>query len=453
MTTRNAFRLRITSLLTLLLPLAGTAAASPSTTTTTTTAAAESTTRATGAPGRHHGRMALELAGVLAIGNQWYWRDNGQPNAVDWQLEHDMSAVRTKLGDTDGWRFDGNEFDINALGHPGFGMLTHVLGRQNGYTLAETFLISTVVSGTWEVFLELAEYGSVNDMLSTSTAGIPLGETAYQIAHHLDETRFEVRAGAGADNGEAFGVVSARGDLNRVPSSGDGYVRGGRKVDFTIAAASDDEGVRSLAGSAKANLVGYYRNRIDRTVFAGISSEFEYRNQHQRAERAWDLLSTVSAGPTLEVQLRRGEVTVDVGADLFVDFAMVKAQAYDAWRVDHPTAIVRNVMQDKVRPYYYAMGASLDPRINLSYRRLSLGGAVTGRVLGSIDGVDRDQEMLTSDAHISDRDTRAEASLGYRLDRMSLVLDGAVSRRSGSMGDAHGASTGRTAMVTFGYRR
>jgi hypothetical protein len=34
-----------------------------------------------------------------------------------------------------------------------------------------------------------------------------------------------------------------------------------------------------------------------------------------------------------------------------------------------------------------------------------------------------------------------------------MVLDGAVTSRGGSMGDASAQTTGRTAMLTVGYRR
>lgn len=402
---------------------------------------------------RHHVRLALELAGVFAVGNRWYWRDNGKPNIPDWQLKHDMSAVTTKLGTTGGWRFDGNPFDINALGHPGFGMLTHFLARQNGYTLGESFLVSTVASGAWEVFLELAEYGSLNDMLSTSTAGVPLGETAYQIAHHLRETTYEVRGGVGTENGAAFAVVSTRGSLDRIPTVGDGVFRAGRKVGYELALASDTEGVRGLSGSAKAALVGYYRNRADHSLHLALSSEFGYSNQKERAARPWDLQATVSVGPTLDVQLRRGEVTIDAGADLYLDFAMLRAQAYDAWRTMQPTAMIRNVMQDKAQPYYYGMGASLAPHVDVTYRGLHVGGSIAAMLVGSLDGHDRDQEMMSSDAHMTDRDVRAQTWIGYTHANMSVVLDAAVTQRAGAMGAAHDGTQSRAAMLTFGYRR
>src|SRR5690349_6059377 len=127
------------------------------------------------APTRHHVRMALELGAIMGIGHRWYWRDNGEPNRVDWQLGFGGDALQKKLtGFGDGWRFDGNEYNINALGHPAFGTMTHFLARTNGYSAGEAFLISTLASGSWECFVEWAEYGSLNDLAMTSPAGIPL---------------------------------------------------------------------------------------------------------------------------------------------------------------------------------------------------------------------------------------------------------------------------------------
>ena len=404
------------------------------------------------APRRRHLRMALELTTIMAVGNRWYWRDNGKPNIPDWQLKHDMSAVEAKLG-ADGWRFDGNPFDINALGHPGFGALTHFLARQNHYSMGETFLISTVASGGWEIFLELAEYGSINDAFTTSPAGIPIGETAFQIVNHARETEFEVRSGVGAENGSAFGVVSTSGDLNRIPTTGDGTVAGGRKVGYAVAMTSDTAGVRSVQGSTEATLVSYYQNRPNHTLHVGINTSFKYRNVKDRPDRAWDLLSTTSAGPTFDLALRRGDATITLGADLSLDFAMVKSQAYETWRTDHEMARVRNVMQDKAQPYYYGMGASIDPRINVEYGGVNVGGMVAASVFSSIDGADRDQEMLTSKTNMKDHDARAQAWVGYEYGNMSMVLDGALTSRGGSMGDASAQTTGRTAMLTVGYRR
>ena len=419
----------------------------------TATDAAEASETDKPAPRRRHLRMALELTTIMVVGNRWYWRDNGKPNVPDWQLKHDMSAVDTKLTTAGGWRFDGNPFDINALGHPGFGAMTHFLARQNHYSMGETFLISTIASGGWEVFLELAEYGSINDALSTSPAGIPLGETAYQIVNHLRETTYEVRGGVGAENGSSFGVVSTRGELDRIPRVGDGTVGGGRKVGYAVAMTSDTEGVRSVQGSTEATLLGYYQNRENHSLHVGINTGFLYRNVKDRPDRAWDLLSKVSIGPTLDLEVRRGDATITVDADLSLDFAMVKSQAYESWRTGHAMETVRNVMQDKAQPYYYGMGATVAPRINVNLKGFNVGGTVAASLFGSLDGADRDQEMMTADTHMTDHDARAQAWVGYEYGNMSMMLDGALTSRGGSMGDANAQTTGRTAMLTVGYRR
>ncbi len=401
---------------------------------------------------RHHKRMMLELAGMMAIGNRWYWRDNGQPNVVDWQLPWGAEAIEAKLGGTSAWRFDGNAYDINALGHPGFGALTHFLARENDYSIAEAFLISSLASGTWEVFLEWAEYGSLNDMLTTSTAGVPLGETAHQILHHADETVFSARGGVGTSGASTFGVVDVGGDLTTVPTSGDGAVGGGRAVRFAAEVQVDD-GIRAIDGHARTNLAGYYAHRDGRSTFAALTTRFTYKNQRERDDQDWDLLHTVGIGPTVDVTLRRGELTMAVGADAFVDVALVKAQGYDTWRTAHPDAVIRNVMQGKDRPYYYGVGATVAPRVDLAYRRYRVGGSVSGTVIGSIDSADRDQEMLTANPHFTDTDARAQAWVGYERKGVSLLLEGRANRRAGSADQAHASTGGRTAMLTVGFSR
>jgi len=401
---------------------------------------------------RHHRRMAIELAGIFGVGNRWYWRDNGDPNIVDWQLPWGMEAIEAKLGTGGGWRFDGNEYDINALGHPGFGMLTHLLARENHYGIGEAFAISTLASGTWEVFLEWAEYGSINDMLTTSTAGIPLGEAAHQILHHADETQWAARAGVGTSGASPFGVVDVSGDLSTVPTRGEGTVGGGRAVRFAAEIQADDA-VRSIDGEARANLAGWYQNRAARRTFAALTTRFGYRNHKARPERAWDLLTTVGVGPTVDMSMRRGGLTMAVGADAFLDVAMVKSQAYDAWRTAHPTEVIRNVMQDKPRPYYYGVGAFVKPHVDVAYGKVRVGGAVSGTLFGSLDGHDRDQETLTADPHFTDHEARAEAWVGYQRRGMTILLEGRTARRGGSVEDTRAVTGGRTAMLTVGFNR
>jgi hypothetical protein len=70
-----------------------------------------------------------------------------------------------------------------------------------------------------------------------------------------------------------------------------------------------------------------------------------------------------------------------------------------------------------------------------------------------MDGADRDQEMVTADPHINDRDTSGEAWLGYTHRTVTMAVDTRVHGRRGSMGAAQGTSSDHTTMVTLSYQR
>lgn len=412
---------------------------------------------ATRRPARRHGRMAVEVAAMLGVGTAWYWRrDQGQfggANVVDWQLGFHGSSFAAKMSlSRDGWRFDGNSYGLNAVGHPMFGAMTYFMARTNHYTVGESFLISTLASGAWETFTEWAEYGSINDMLATSTTGVPLGEAAYQLAHHWRKARFVVATGAGSEAGATIGSIGVGAALDTSPRAGEGWLAGGRKVSAGLEVALDG-GVRSVEGRAKSSLVGYHRAGPGYQLFAGATTAFEYRDRKDRDGRPWDLLTTIGAGPTVEARLERGGVTIAAGVDVHAQFGMVRAQAYDAWRAMNPAAIVRNSMQDKPRPYYYAGAIALEPRIAVAYRGLDVGGDLTARRLDSLDGADRDQEMMTADPGIHDTDVSASAWAGYSRAGMRLAVQGRIRHRAGSMDDARGEASDRTTMLSLSYER
>src|SRR5687768_13707694 len=140
--------------------------------------------------------LVAELAGMFAIGQVWYFRNGADGNADDWDMPWSLDAVGAKLSGS-AWRYDDNGFVTNSVKHPIiFGAPVHGLARWHGFSLAEAFAISTGTSFLWELAGELPEYGSINDLLSTSTGGLPIGETLYQIVEHPRATRFELRAGA-----------------------------------------------------------------------------------------------------------------------------------------------------------------------------------------------------------------------------------------------------------------
>src|SRR5207248_10562878 len=136
-------------------------------------------------------------------------------------------------------------------------------------------------------------------------------------------------------------------DLDRVPTAGDGTFSAGRHVGAAVEMESDAQGLRSVDGGAKSTLFGMYRNRQDSHLVAALSTEFDYRKQAQRPEREWDLRTMIAFGPSIDYRFRTDDVTVSVGADAYLDFGLVKPEAFAKWRADHPMAVLRNVLENR----------------------------------------------------------------------------------------------------------
>jgi hypothetical protein len=233
---------------------------------------------------------------------------------------------------------------------------------------------------------------------------------------------------------------------------GSGMIVGGRKVNVGTEVAFDG-GVRQIEAGAKSSVVGYYRNAGNTRLFAGASSEFYFRDQNQRDSRDWDYMTTVSAGPTVDARIEAGAATITAGTDIYAEFGMLKSEAYDSWRADHPMAVVRNTMQDKADPYYYAYGVAVTPRINVAYRGVNVGGKVAAHAFTSMNGVDRDQEMMTADPSMRDTDATAEAWLAYTHKSVTVSVDGRAHRRDGKIESARAAQTDTTTMFSVAYNR
>jgi hypothetical protein len=106
----------------------------------------------------------------------------------------------------------------------------------------------------------------------------------------------------------------------------------------------------------------------------------------------------------------------------------------------------------KDHPYYYAGGATFDPRINLSIRDLHVGGQLVASLFNSFDGRDRDQEMKSVDLHFRDHEARGEAWLGYDLGSMSFLVDARATERGGSVAGVKDSTAERSLIATVGYR-
>jgi hypothetical protein len=427
---------------------------------TTAHAQPDVTVRVDPTPPSHWKRMLVEVAGVFGVGEAYYYRGNGRASAYDWQLPGNWSALGRKLTG-DGIRFDSNGFATNALKHPIlFGAAVHQLARENGYSLVESFLISSAVSIGWEFVGEWREYASINDLATTSPAGTPVGESVYQIVHHLRRTHFELHGGLGRVGATSFQTLGASTELDLIPHRAEtaddsGTIRDGKKVWLSLELPFD-HAMRVVDFRSRTSLYGYYRNHVDEggsgyNLFAGLAAEYDYLQKMDRPDWQWDLLANLQVGPTVDLDLYSHGATLRAGLDLTGDFAMVKSYGYGKWRAAHPMAVVQGVLQNNPHYYYYAGGLSLAPRIAVDYGPLSAGAAVAGHAFSSLDGYDRDQEIETAHIHLRDSDRVATAWVGAQAFGVMLRLSASDDHRSGQIGMTQDATTERTLVLSLGY--
>lgn len=132
-------------------------------------------------------RGALEVATVLIVGNVDYLLNTsargGTVHAGDqrWDLRYDWPTFHDKLTG-DYWKLDTNHFNTNFISHPFAGTLYYTAARSNHLSVSESFGYALVGALSWEMFGELREEVSINDVIVTSTSGLALGETFTQLS-------------------------------------------------------------------------------------------------------------------------------------------------------------------------------------------------------------------------------------------------------------------------------
>ena len=79
------------------------------------------------------------------------------------------------------WTFDKDGFDVNQFGHPYEGATMFGLARSTGLNFWESFAYSNAGSFLWEMAGETTR-PSINDLITTGTAGSLLGEALFRMA-------------------------------------------------------------------------------------------------------------------------------------------------------------------------------------------------------------------------------------------------------------------------------
>ena len=78
-----------------------------------------------------------------------------------------------------GWE-DTDDFAVNQIGHPIHGLVYYGAGRVNGFSYYQSVFFSAFAGFVWETFGE-ANHGSINDLITTTTSSLAVGEMFYRL--------------------------------------------------------------------------------------------------------------------------------------------------------------------------------------------------------------------------------------------------------------------------------
>lgn len=128
----------------------------------------------------HHARSLLEMGGGLALGATVYWVFQDR-NVADWDNPRPEERFQSAA-----WILDNNSMFVNYMGHPLTGGLAYGFARANHHGVLMSTGYSFVTSFLWEFVLEFKEKVSINDVIVTPGAGLPIGEFMYKLGLYLD---------------------------------------------------------------------------------------------------------------------------------------------------------------------------------------------------------------------------------------------------------------------------
>jgi hypothetical protein len=130
-------------------------------------------------------RALLEITGVYAVGFTFYLATNQLLPAYD--VGYSWPVFREKLLGT-GLQLDINGLNTNFVGHPLGGSMYYTMARSNQLNVAESTAFAIGGSLLWELFGEVREYISINDMIVTPLAGLAIAEPVFQLGAFFDRS-------------------------------------------------------------------------------------------------------------------------------------------------------------------------------------------------------------------------------------------------------------------------
>jgi hypothetical protein len=399
---------------------------------------------------------AAQILALLSLNAALYW-SNPDKRLRRAELTWSWDSWRSKLITMQGVSFDANDIDTNAVLHPIAGTLYYMASRGNGLGMAESLLFSAAGSALWEYLVEYPEEVSLNDLVITPAAGVAIGEPLHRLGLFFALPaepwhRFHVFAGALAIAREAR-VRSAGAllglDVELIdlpwygrPGRSARVVPGGSFVRIAAEAALDAGGLASFDFVSTVALAGYLWQAIavgpdglmGGSLFAGASTAYSYTH-----DASVDFVDKIGAanlvGPALDLSLHRGPLRLRARLDAYIDFAMVRSAAIEAYLDRRDPRGIQSVAAEK--KYYYATGLTFRPALSLGYRGFELGARIGLDLFESIEGLDRRRREVDNEVHLSDRRLRGRAWLACTLPGQRLrisVLDVERREREGRIG-------------------
>ena len=135
-------------------------------------------------------RTTLELVAVFGLAEAWYYATITAP---EWYWYNNLAEyLRGRFVTGDAYCLDVNKWETN-IGHAYAGTGYYLIARSNDLSVGASFLFTFGTSAAWEMFGEPREEFSINDMIVTPFAGLPIGEVMYQLGEffqHSSDTIF-----------------------------------------------------------------------------------------------------------------------------------------------------------------------------------------------------------------------------------------------------------------------
>lgn len=439
-----------------------------------------------------HLRALVEETSVLAIGALWYWADRDR-NLADW----DFPSWKQRFSG-EAWRFDNNHFPINFIAHPLNGGAFYVLPRLNDHGLAVSSAYAFMTSFAWEFLIEFREKVSVNDLIVTQGAGMPIGEFANKLFRYVNgipenaslgkkilawTLGFPYWAHRAVDGDPTYadgpfdghGYASAIGshlfagyriklhDYGERSLVTHGFRLGGRLStipgegrpgsfalffhEADIVSLDLDAGFGRDAMEVELytdnHLLGLYAQDVDEVgdgdaVALGLNLAYRYR--FQNLDTYNDRLGILHLpGIGTDYAHHSGPLTLSTYWRLNGDFAGLSAPAYGEWataRLDEGDR-PKSILRKHGYTYGWGLSTRFGGRVVLPPIDVRVAGWLG--VYDSQEGLDRAQEEITLDPDSDDRILEIEGSIGFRIPRtpVRLGLRWSSRMRSSQLGWSH----------------